>query len=224
MTDKRIVLITGANTGLGYQIVRSLLSSDRASTILLGGRSIGKANEARDAAVAEQPGSKSSIDVVQIDIEDDSSIQALCKTVESKYGKLDVLVNNAGRVVGPPRTSRISVRNVHAVCLQRNTGAQFDEEYKAGRMTVRQAWSKSWDLNVVSTHILTDALMPMLLRSDDPRLLFVASGTSSLTLSENTDLPFSKARPKGWPKPWGSLVDGTPAYKSSKTGMNMMMR
>ena len=69
--DKTIVLITGANTGLGFQIVRALCSSDNAFEILVGGRSLVKAQEASKAAVNEFPTTQSRTWPVQIDIEND---------------------------------------------------------------------------------------------------------------------------------------------------------
>jgi NAD(P)-dependent dehydrogenase (short-subunit alcohol dehydrogenase family) len=94
-----ITLITGANTGLGYQIVRSLLRSstpEKAYIILAGGRSLSKAAAAVASAKAEFPDSKSSVEPIQIDIEDDTSITAVVEQIKSKYRRLDVLINNAG--------------------------------------------------------------------------------------------------------------------------------
>lgn len=102
MATKRIVLVTGANTGLGYQIVRALSGSDRSYEILLGGRSIEKARKAADDARTEFPDSQSRIHPVQIDIEDDASIATLFEKVEEDFSKLDVLINNAGTVPHPP--------------------------------------------------------------------------------------------------------------------------
>ncbi|KAI9152382.1 Short-chain dehydrogenase/reductase tropE [Paramyrothecium foliicola] len=191
---KRIVLITGANTGLGYEIVKALSGSDKPYEILLGGRSIEKAQAAAESARAEFPNSQSNIRPVQIDIQDDKSIDALFNEVKGTYGKLDVLINNAG--------------------------TQVDQQYMAGKMTMREVWSQSWDVNVVSTNFITHQFVPLLLSSDDPRIAFMASGTSSLTTSEGLSLAINKSPPKGWPKDAFSL----PAYRSSKTGMNMMMR
>jgi NAD(P)-dependent dehydrogenase (short-subunit alcohol dehydrogenase family) len=84
---------------------------------------------------------------------------------------------------------------------------------------MREMWNKSWNTNVTGTNVLTYTLMPLLLKSINPRLLFITSGTSSLTESTSSTLPIDKSPPAGWPK---SL--GMPAYRASKSGLNMMMR
>jgi NAD(P)-dependent dehydrogenase (short-subunit alcohol dehydrogenase family) len=67
---------------------------------------------------------------------------------------------------------------------------------------------------------MTNTFIPLLLKSTDPRLLFITSGTSTLTETEDLKNFLSKAPAKGWPKQGFSFA----AYRSSKTGMNMMMR
>jgi NAD(P)-dependent dehydrogenase (short-subunit alcohol dehydrogenase family) len=95
MSSETIVLITGANTGLGFATVKALAASSKAQyKILLGGRSIDKARAAAEEARPLLV--ESSIEPVQIDIEDDDSIEALVETIKQKYGRIDVLVNNAG--------------------------------------------------------------------------------------------------------------------------------
>jgi len=96
MSSPQIILITGANTGLGYQIVLALLSSSEKYTILLGGRSFTKAEAAVISATEEFPSSISKVAPIQIDIEEDESIKRAFNEVKAKYGRLDGLVNNAG--------------------------------------------------------------------------------------------------------------------------------
>lgn len=91
-----IILITGANTGLGYQIVRSLCSSNKSYIILVGGRSLAKVQQAITSATEEFSSSRSKLSPVEVDIEDDTSIQRAFDEVKSKFGRLDALVNNAG--------------------------------------------------------------------------------------------------------------------------------
>jgi NAD(P)-dependent dehydrogenase (short-subunit alcohol dehydrogenase family) len=85
---------------------------------------------------------------------------------------------------------------------------------------MREMWNKSWDVNVTGTNVLTHTLIPLLLKSSDPRLLFITSGTSTLGESEDLALKVNESPAEGWPKQ-GFAV---PAYRSSKTGLNMMMR
>lgn len=85
---------------------------------------------------------------------------------------------------------------------------------------MREVWNKSWEVNTTGTHILTYTFVPLLLKSSDPRVIFVTSGTSTLTGSENASIILDKSPTKGWPK----QAYGIAAYRSSKTGMNMMMR
>ena len=68
---------------------------------------------------------------------------------------------------------------------------------------------------------MTHTFLPLLLNSSDPRLIFVTSGTSTMGEHGNTALLVNKSPPQGWPK---TSMTGVPAYRSSKTGMNMMMR
>jgi NADP-dependent 3-hydroxy acid dehydrogenase YdfG len=96
MASNPIVLITGANTGLGYETIRSLLQSSKTYTILLGGRSLDKANAAAKELQAEFAQSSSVIKTVQVDIEDDESIAKAYEHVASDYGRVDILINNAG--------------------------------------------------------------------------------------------------------------------------------
>lgn len=96
MDQREIILITGANTGLGFQIVRALCKSEKAYNILLAGRSMVKVQEAVKSAAEEFPSSGSKLWPIQIDIEDDDSIQKAFDEVQTRFGRLDALVNNAG--------------------------------------------------------------------------------------------------------------------------------
>jgi NAD(P)-dependent dehydrogenase (short-subunit alcohol dehydrogenase family) len=97
MASNPIILITGANTGLGFETVKSLCQSSKAYTILLAGRNIDKANGAAEEARTAFPEATSVIGTVQIDLEDDASISQAFNHISNKYGRVDVLVNNAGR-------------------------------------------------------------------------------------------------------------------------------
>lgn len=101
MADTTIVLITGGNSGIGYETVKALYASPEAHTILMGSRSLDKAAEAIKTLQSEVSETSSEVVPIQIDIEDDASIEKAFKEVESKYGRVDALVNNAGKSAIP---------------------------------------------------------------------------------------------------------------------------
>lgn len=77
-------LITGANTGLGKETARQLVTAGH--TVYAGSR-----DEGRGRAAAEEIGAR----FVQLDVTDDASVVAALAHIEAEGG-LDVLVNNAG--------------------------------------------------------------------------------------------------------------------------------
>ncbi|ORY03680.1 hypothetical protein BCR34DRAFT_573403 [Clohesyomyces aquaticus] len=198
MAEKTILLITGGNTGIGYETVKELLKSDVPYTILMGSRSVEKANEAISTLKTEAPESKSEVVPLQVDITDDASIDRAYEEVKGKWGRVDVLVNNAG--------------------------AAFDGimREKPGAAGIREAWDTAYSVNVTSTQVMTTVFMPLLLKSSNPRLLFVTSGLSSLTTTSGGRISAfgSSHPPAGWPKPY---EPSSVAYRSSKTALNMMM-
>ncbi|KAJ5936751.1 hypothetical protein N7466_003201 [Penicillium verhagenii] len=189
-----IVFITGANTGIGFETVKALAASHQPYTIILGSRSLEKAKTAISTAKRQFPDSKSNFVPIQVDIEHDGSINRAFSDVQSKYGRIDVLINNAG--------------------------AQFDQQTSTGQMSAREMWNQTWNVNTTGTQILTTAFAPLLLQSANPRLLFITSGTSTLAGTENQAIPVNRVPAKGWPKSGFNL----PAYRSAKTGLNMLMR
>ncbi|KAH9897117.1 NAD(P)-binding protein [Xylariomycetidae sp. FL2044] len=204
-SDKKIVLITGGNTGLGLEIVRALCRTDTPYEIIIGCRTPSKGEAAADTVRRENPGTPSTLSVVPVDLTSDGSLEQAVASIASRHGRLDVLLNNAG--------------------------GSFDPAAAAGRMSVREAFRASWDVNVAGTHVLTTLAVPLLLRSADPRLVFMASGMASLAGTEDFT-SFHGARinpspPAGWPKTQGGSgapFPGQTAYRASKAGLNMLMR
>lgn len=80
-----VTLITGANKGLGYETARQLIA--RGHTVYLG---------ARNAERGETAASALGGSFVQLDVTDDSSVEAALGVIAAREGRLDVLVNNAG--------------------------------------------------------------------------------------------------------------------------------
>ena len=94
--DKKVVFITGANTGLGLEIVKALYKSTQSYDIIVGSRLISNGEAAIAAVQQEIPSSSSSLSIVQLDLASDESIKKAVENIESKFGQLDVLVNNGG--------------------------------------------------------------------------------------------------------------------------------
>ena len=101
MTSPKTVLVTGGNTGIGYEIVKALLQSDKAYHIFLGSRSLDKGKIAIETLHKECPESNNVIEAVQVDLTSDESIEKAFEHVAASFNKLDVLINNAGIPKGP---------------------------------------------------------------------------------------------------------------------------
>ena len=96
--EGRVALVTGANSGLGLECVRAL--AKRGATVILACRSRGKAETAKARCLQE---GLSRLDLLDLDLADQGSIQRAVDAVHERYGHLDLLLNNAG-VMAPPRT------------------------------------------------------------------------------------------------------------------------
>jgi NAD(P)-dependent dehydrogenase (short-subunit alcohol dehydrogenase family) len=88
-TSTQIVLITGANQGLGYFAALQLAQLP-GYHIFLGSRNPQKGADA--VAKIQAEGVKSGLEPLELDVNSDASIAAAVKIVETKFGKLDVLV------------------------------------------------------------------------------------------------------------------------------------
>lgn len=151
MNDTKIALVTGANKGIGYEIVRSLVAAGM--TVLLGSR-----DPERGAAAAATAGARP----VTLDVTDPDSVAAVADLVKADYGRLDVLVNNAGVLAGwgpPSALSADDFRNV-------------------------------FETNVYGVVTVTNALLPLLKESAAGRIVNVSSGMGSLVeLGEQGNVP-----------------------------------
>ena len=99
--DTRVILITGANKGIGLEAAKQLSEQLPNATILMATRSIPNGQTAltklKQAITANQPQFKyDNIKVLQLDVTDSASIQAAVERVKAEYGRLDVLLNNSG--------------------------------------------------------------------------------------------------------------------------------
>jgi NAD(P)-dependent dehydrogenase (short-subunit alcohol dehydrogenase family) len=198
MNANEVALVTGANKGIGREIVHRL--AQRGFTVYLGARSAEHGYSAveelkkgsatarggtpmdKSAGVdADLGGSGGGLDIrfVQLDVTDSRSVEAAVNKIETEAGRLDVLVNNAGIMV------EWGVRTVDV------TAARLREVY---------------EVNVFGVVTVTSVCVPLLRRSRNPRIVNMSSGLGSLTLlSDPTSLVSARA---------------FLAYSSSKAALN----
>jgi len=93
----RTVLVTGANTGIGYEAARVL--AGRGARVLLGCRSAAKARDARERIRAQHP--KADVELLSLDLGSLASVREAAAEA-AREERLDLLVNNAGIMI-PPR-------------------------------------------------------------------------------------------------------------------------
>jgi hypothetical protein len=96
MASRKIVLVTGGNNGIGYETVKALLESQKPYHVLMGSRSIEKAKTAIETLKAEVLETSNTVEILQVDLTSDESIEKAFEEVKGKHGYLDVLINNAG--------------------------------------------------------------------------------------------------------------------------------
>lgn len=105
-TDKKIAVVTGANRGLGLETCRQLAQSGL--TVILTSRDPDKGRKSSDEL------RKQGLDVMfhPVDVTDARSIGQLAGFIANEYGRVDVLVNNAGVFLDPVGDSDPSASSV----------------------------------------------------------------------------------------------------------------
>jgi NAD(P)-dependent dehydrogenase (short-subunit alcohol dehydrogenase family) len=99
-TDNKIVLITGANKGIGFAAARELAQAGH--TVLLGARNPERGTAA--AAAAGLAGQGLDARFVHLDVTDPATIAAAADLIDTEYRRLDILINNAGISRDRPHT------------------------------------------------------------------------------------------------------------------------
>jgi NAD(P)-dependent dehydrogenase (short-subunit alcohol dehydrogenase family) len=150
-TSKKIALITGANKGIGLETARQL-ARDHGFTVLIGARDEARGQQAAD----ELKSAGLDAHFVLLDPSDAASVEQARAQVEAKFGRLDVLVNNAGTLSRDDMAPPASV----PTGLLRET----------------------YEINVFGLHEVTRAFWPLLEKSDAARLVNVSSALGSLSL------------------------------------------
>jgi NAD(P)-dependent dehydrogenase (short-subunit alcohol dehydrogenase family) len=147
-TDTKVIVITGASSGFGNLAARALARAGH--TVYAGmrattGRNAPALTELADLAEAEK------IDVrgIELDVQDQASVDAAVATVHGEQGRIDVVVHNAGHMVLGP--------------AEAFTPEQLAELY---------------DVNVLSTQRVNRAVLPILRDQGHGLLVWVGSSSS----------------------------------------------
>lgn len=165
MTNEKVALVTGANKGIGLEVVRQLARLN--FRVFLGAR-----NADAGRAAAENLGAGDSVTFLELDIADAASVSRAAEELSRHADHLDVLVNNAG--------------------IMRR------EDKSAVRMT-RETFEETLRTNTLGPWLVSQAFLPLLRKSEAPRIVNVSSSGGQLDGGAD-----------GW----------APAYCVSKTALN----
>ncbi len=158
--QKKTPLITGANRGIGFETARQF--AQQGIKVLVSARSQEKGREAEAKLKAEV----FDAEFVLIDVDDAKTHTSAAKHIEENYGKLDILINNAGI----------------AVEMDNGASPQASE-------TSPDVFRKTFETNFFNTIAVTQAFVPLIKKSDAGRIIFLSSGLGSLTLHSDPNSP-----------------------------------
>jgi NAD(P)-dependent dehydrogenase (short-subunit alcohol dehydrogenase family) len=150
---KKIALVTGGNKGIGLEISRNL--SGAGCTVLLGARN---AEYGRQAVQALEQTGLSDVHFVEIDVTRQETVTAAAQAIEARYGRLDILMNNAGinmRGDGLPGASDV------------------------------EAVERVLHTNFIGALRVAQTMLPLLRKSPAGRIVNISSGLGSLTLNSD---------------------------------------
>jgi NAD(P)-dependent dehydrogenase (short-subunit alcohol dehydrogenase family) len=177
MPSEKIALVTGANKGIGFATARRL--GELGVTVLLGARDEERGKQAAGLLAAQD----ATVMPLRIDVTDRSSIADAAERISREYGRLDVLVNNAG------------------------IGGSFHG--LPSEATVEQM-REVYETNVFGVVAVTNAMLPLLRRSAAGRIVNMSSDIGSLTL--NSDPSFAGPNLMSYQSSKTSLNAVTVAY------------
>lgn len=160
MADKKIVLITGANKGIGKEIARQLGAAGM--TVLVGARDI----ERGEAAAAALREGGADAQFLAVDVTDPDGLAAAAAQIEQDFGRLDVLVNNAG------------------IALEGPTGGLTLDLLR-----------RTYETNVFGVYNVTEAFLPLLKKAEAGRIVNMSSELGSLTSNSDPDWGFAAVKP-----------------------------
>lgn len=152
-TTRSIALITGANKGLGFEITRQL--GQQGHVVLIGARDAARGEQAAETLRGEGLDAAA----VTLDVTDPVSVGAAAEAIQSRFGRLDVLINNAGVLIDDLPPSQLS----------------------------SEALLRTFETNVFGVVRVTQAMLPLLRRSAAARIVNLGSAMGSLTLTSDSE-------------------------------------
>ncbi|WP_263359344.1 SDR family oxidoreductase [Acidicapsa ligni] len=162
--DKKIALITGANRGIGLETARQL--GHKGTTVIVAARTLDAAEQTATTLKAE------GIDAfaVQLDVTKAADRTAAAKIVTDKFGKLDILINNAG------------------------VGAQDGMFNPKTSQTTEEELQTVFGTNLFSVIAVTREFLPLLKKSEGGRIVNLSSVLGSLTLHADPNSPIASIK------------------------------
>jgi NAD(P)-dependent dehydrogenase (short-subunit alcohol dehydrogenase family) len=158
---RRIVVVTGANRGIGLEVVRQLAAAG--DTVVLGSRDL----ERGEAAAATITSGRDSVLVRALDVTAEETLAAIAAELDTSFGRLDVLVNNAA---------------IHYDTWQRPASADLG--------IVEEAWAT----NVVGAWRAVQVFLPLLRASGHGRIVNVSSESGALASMGNETPAYSVSK------------------------------
>ena len=196
----RRIVVTGANKGIGYAIAERILEEADDTFVFLGSRDRGRGDEAAQKIIAGGAGREARLQVVELDVSSDASVEAAAAVISEACGDdgLYGIVNNAGIGIGIDDLAAVlsvNVRGIQRVCSAliprlRDGGRIVNVTSAAGPMFVAKCGAEQQrfftDQSVTWAQI--DALMNESVAITGDAAAFAARG-----LSDGTPYGLSKA-------------------------------
>lgn len=165
LPTQRVTLVTGANKGIGREVAYVL--GKTGARILLGTRDRARG----EAAAAEMREEGIYANCIPLDVSRPDTLAAAAQQIEEEYGRLDILINNAGitdRADGPPGSTDLgAVRRI-------------------------------FDTNFFGALSAVQAMLPLLRKSRGARIVNVSSGLGSLSLNGDPQWEFADVKYLGY--------------------------
>ena len=168
MKDNRVVLVTGANQGIGLQVAKELVT--KGFSVVMGSR-----NLERGETAAKSVGTGAH--ALQLDVTDQASIAAAAARIRREFGRLDILIQNA------------------AISNTSKQPGQTVEEYSKSVRTSNVSMTEMravWDTNVFGVLAVYQAMLPLLRAAPAARIINVSSGVGSLTRNSDPAAPYRR--------------------------------